>query len=677
LPGKSFFPKKAANTEKHKIDFITCPQRFSETFGFCLNFLQTTAKMKFPSIHLLYKESTEAAFRFPLSLLSSILATSLSIYLVENEGKEQNLPLLHLLLTFALGISLFFMLDLFSERYRLRMGGRISAWALGILVLGLIYLSFPSDNLPGNTYAPYIRYLVYNLALHLMVAFVPFLQKGNLTDFWNYNKTLFIRVVFTIFFSQVIALGITLALGALNLLFDVKIDPSTYLEVYILTYGIFNTWYFLAGIPKDFQSESSFVSYPKGLKIFTQYILIPLLILYLGILYAYGAKIIFSWDWPRGIVTYLIITISVLGIFTNLLLFPYQKEEENSWIKGFYKLFYYLLLPLTAMLFIAIGIRVEEYGLTVNRYIIVLMGIWLTFISFYFIFGFKSIKTVPISLAIAMILSSFGPWGMFSWSEKNQLNRLGKILTESGILVDGKIKNEVSWKTSGDSELIATSAKELNVLQQEKLREVNSIIQYLENYHGLESLFPWISSETAAYFESRQIIYPEPDQLMVETLGLKYSPSYSGESSSVENTSVYTEFSLEKNRPLEITGYDQLIEFVIFPNYENGQNDEMLEGSGFSFSKPITVDEDLIFTWEEMEINLESAAFIQKLTEKHGSGSQSELAQEELSVLIQQNGLEVKVIYQRIGFTKENDKTANYGMLSGTVLVQKTDPSVP
>jgi len=633
--------------------------------------------MKFPSFHLLYKESTDAVLRFPLSLLSSILATFLSIYLVENEVMEKNLSLLHLMLTFALGIPLFLMLELFSERYRLRLAGRISGWVLGILVLVLIYLSFPSENSPSNTYVPYIKYLIYNLALHLLVSFVPFLQKGNLAGFWNYNKTVFIRVVLTIFFSQVIALGMTLALGALNLLFDVKINPTTYVEVYILTYGIFNTWYFLAGIPKDFQSESSFISYPKGLKIFTQYILIPLLILYLGILYAYGAKIILSWDWPRGIVSYLIIAISVLGIFTNLLLFPYQKEEENSWIKGFYKVFYFLLLPLTAMLFIAIGIRVEEYGLTVNRYIIVLMGIWLTFISFYFIFGFKSIKIIPISLAIAMILASFGPWGMFSWSEQNQLNRLEKILTESGILVDGKIKNEVSWKKSGETQLIATSTREMNQLQKEKLQEVNSIINYLGNFHGLESLFPWISAETAAYFKSLQITYPEPDQLMVETLGLKFLSSYYATMVSEETTSVYTEFSLEKNKPLDISGYDQFIEFVIFPNYENGQNDEILEGPGFSFSKPITVDEDLIFTWQELEINLQSASFINKLIEKHGNGFQLKLAQEELASMIWQDGLDIKVIYQQISFTKEQEKAANFGMLSGVILVKKNRASVP
>ena len=409
--------------------------------------------MKFPTLQRLNEESLRAAHRFPLSLLSSILATILLIYIVEKDSFTDNLPLLNLLMTFALGIPLFFSVEIFSEKIKLSFNKKILFWGLGIVALLLIYLSFPTDLSPGTTRAPYIRYVIYNLALHLTVSFVPFLDKGNLEGFWNYNKTLFIRFALAVFFSQVISTGITMAFGALDLLFDVKMNPKTYTEIFILTYGIFNTWYFLAGIPKDFDSGNSTSTYPKGLKIFTQFILIPLLLLYLAILYAYGAKIMFTWDWPRGIVTYLIIAISILGIFTNLLLFPYQKEKEGGWIKSFYKAFYYLLIPLTALLFIAIWIRIEDYGLTVNRYIIVLMGIWLGLISLYFILGFKSIKTVPISLAVAMLLASFGPWGMFSWSERNQVRRLENILTESGILENGRIKNEVSWKKSSDSNL--------------------------------------------------------------------------------------------------------------------------------------------------------------------------------------------------------------------------------
>src|SRR5690606_11355591 len=132
-----------------------------------------------------------------------------------------------------------------------------------------------------------------------------------------------------------------------------------------ITFGLFNTWFFLAGIPRNFEVELSLIDYPKGLKIFTQFILIPLLLIYLCILYFYGAKILLTGDWPKGIVSYMIIAISVLGIFTTLLLYPYQQWKESGWIKKFSRGYYYFLIPLVILLFIAIGMRIQEYGLTV------------------------------------------------------------------------------------------------------------------------------------------------------------------------------------------------------------------------------------------------------------------------------------------------------------------------
>src|SRR5690606_16090706 len=124
----------------------------------------------------------------------------------------------------------------------------------------------------------------------------------------------------------------------------------------------------------------------------------------------------------------------------------YQRWKESGWIKKFSRGYYYFLIPLVILLFIAIGMRIQEYGLTVNRYIIALMGVWLGFIAIYFSIGKKKIKTIPISLALFMILSSFGSWGMFSLSERNQRNRLASILTENKILVNDKIQNEVIWR---------------------------------------------------------------------------------------------------------------------------------------------------------------------------------------------------------------------------------------
>ena len=629
--------------------------------------------MKFPSLQHLKEEAITAAFRFPMSLLCAFLGTGLAIYLVELDSVEQNLGLLHLLLTLALGIPLFFLIDIFAEKRELTMTQRGLTWIGTVGVLVLIYLSFPSENLPGNTRAPYIRYLVYNLALHLTVAFIPYLDRGQLTGFWNYNKALFIRLVVAVFFSNVISSGITMALGAISILFDVDFEPETYAHVFLLTLGIFNTWYFLAGIPVNFKAEAALETYPKGLKIFTQFILIPLLVIYLLILYFYGGKIILLWDWPRGIVAYLIIAISVLGIFTNLLLFPYQKEKEGGWIKGFYRAFYFLLVPLVVLLFIAIGIRIQEYGLTVNRYIIALMGVWLAFISGYFISGFKSIKTIPMSLAIVMMLSSFGPWGMFSLSERNQLVRLENILAENSILVDGKIKNQVTWELTSTGNPRPKSAKNRNSLDQKQLNQVNSIIQYLENYHGLEGLRPWLSEESFTVLETANQLELDRSKFIVESMGLTFVPEYEAnlEGEFAISKSTFFRFELEKSEAIPLSGFDQMVPFVTHPDYGTGEQMEVLDGKDYSITKPVSIRENLVFTWKGTKVEFKTSEMVASLIEKNGPGENRTMTWEDLSLDQNSDGRAFRLIFKRLSFQAGDPEFERIEALSGIILIRE------
>lgn len=93
-------------------------------------------------------------------------------------------------------------------------------------------------------------------------------------------------------------------------------------------------------------------------------------------------------------------------------------------------------------------LKIESYGLTVNRYIIVLFGIWLSFIASYFTFGKKHIKIIQNFLAIFMIFSSFGPWRIFGLTKLIQVNRLILFLEENELPVDGKILHETQWKVT-------------------------------------------------------------------------------------------------------------------------------------------------------------------------------------------------------------------------------------
>jgi hypothetical protein len=624
--------------------------------------------MRFPSLSQTYSEAQSAFLRFPLSLLCAMGGSILAMYLVDS---KLSTPLFHLMLTLALGIPLFICLDTLAERKRF---SRIQTWlsrGLGLAILAAIFLSFPAREYEEINRAPYIRYTVFSLTFHLVVAFIPYLRPGQISTFWTYNKNLFTRLVTGLFYSLVISVGVSLAVAAVVGLFGLDFYDAVYADILIFSFGVFNTWYFLAGIPQDFGEVTGADHYPRGLKIFTQFILVPLLLVYLAILYAYGAKIILTWDWPKGLVAYLISVISVLGIFTHLLLLPYQDGKENGWIHTFYKAFYYLLIPLIALLFLAIGIRVGEYGLTLNRYLVLLMGVWLTFISGYFILGWRNIKMVPISLAIILALASLGPWGMFAWSERSQLSRLEEILVDSGILLDGKIKNEVTWEKTGAGNLRPVNAINTNSLPRKELYQVNSILHYLATYHTWQGVYPWISEEGAAAIQQSDLYYLDQIRLIVETMGLEYVPYYSANYYIPEDSAPrFARFELAAGSVLEIASYDHMLEFVCYPDYSSGATSEILKGEGYSVSKPKTIDDNLVLTWKGEQITFETASLLKGLETKFGKGELKSLDSDELNLEKAIEGKTFRLIIRKFAYNMTSDENRWIEAYSGIILIK-------
>jgi len=192
----------------------------------------------------------------------------------------------------------------------------------------------------------------------------------------------------------------------------------------------------------------------------------------------YMGKIIFTQNLPKGWVSYLVIGFSVAGILALLLIHPIRKKEGNRWIDTFSRWFYGALYPLVVMLFIAISRRISDYGVTENRYFIIVLAIWLFFVSSYFLFTrVSNIKYIPVSLCFIALFCSFGPWGAFAVSERSQFNTLEKILTDNKVLVSGKVDTKHSEVPDSVAE------------------QVTSIVKYFNEMHGFEKFKPWFNQD--------------------------------------------------------------------------------------------------------------------------------------------------------------------------------------
>ena len=93
---------------------------------------------------------------------------------------------------------------------------------------------------------------------------------------------------------------LALALAALDKLFGIDVDEKNYPRLWCLIAFVFNTWYFLGGVPRWLGELERTSEYPQVLKVFSQFILVPLVLLYLLILTAYLGRVAITREWPSG-----------------------------------------------------------------------------------------------------------------------------------------------------------------------------------------------------------------------------------------------------------------------------------------------------------------------------------------------------------------------------------------
>lgn len=505
--------------------------------------------MTLPSMHLLLSSAGHIIKRFPFVLLTALVCTGIGIYLVHHtDENDLQRTLIRVMMSGSLGLPLFFSLHILTERYRLPVLYRMVAIVIGLGLLVQFYYSIP--DLQTDVMQVVYRFVFWSAGLHLVAAFSAFFAEEEIHGFWQFNKMLFLRFLTSGLYSGVLFIGLSGALLAIDSLFSVVIDGETYGDLFMVLAGVFNTMFFLGGIQQPLDRLNEEDSYPKGLKIFTQYVLIPLVTIYLVILYAYMGKILIQMSLPKGWVANLILGFSVTGILSLLLVYPLREHEDNKWIKTFSRFFYFSLVPLVVMLFVAIGIRITEYGVTIERYIVAMLGTWLAVITLYFIFSKKkNIILIPLTLSLFLFGSCFGPWGMFSVSERSQLKRLRALLETNGAFAGGKI--------------VPLSETAMQKMKAKDGNQMSSIIDYLGENHGFEGLKDWLPEDCqkTVFADSIKRERFRQNERIRSCIGLRvvsqrYSDDKEGEMKLDFNCDEYSNL---KN--LTISGFDRIYEF--------------------------------------------------------------------------------------------------------------------
>lgn len=461
--------------------------------------------MKWPKLDLAdaARGAAQTVRRYPLAVLAAIGACACAFLGINDNWWRDAKPdtfsaadyqrqqqFFRLMMAAATGIPVFTGAHLLAGQ--LRQAGRSIFWSWSVLGLALLaeaLLLFYGYPRPKEDGWFLLEMFFFHVAAQGWSAGAAYLLSGRESHFWQLNQGFFLRFFTSTLYAATLWAGLAGAFGVVDTLFSVHIDGKLYASLFAMLALVFHPVFFLAGIPAAqalYQPEQA--PYPKPLKAFAQFVLLPLVVIYLLILYAYMGRILVLQTWPQGLVSWLVFGFAIAGILAFLLLWPLRTAGTTGWVQRYTQLFYGALVPLILLEALAIYKRVHAYGLTPERVILIVLALWLAGIT---LTGLLTrghhIRYIPLSLAVVLVLPFVGPWGAVPLSIASQKHRMMRWFEAHGMLKDGKLKPYSGKMT----------------LTEEEIRDLDSQLRFLSD---ADVLRPTLA-----------VIWPEIPPPMVET----------------------------------------------------------------------------------------------------------------------------------------------------------------
>ena len=154
---------------------------------------------RLPSINRLLEHLVSTVKHFPLELLFALVGTwaavSLSYGYLYGYASDEWYTRVLMMAAIGMPLSLAISLYGFSEGLALRKFTLFRCIAAGLVVLFLFL--FNPQEYPQH----YVQFALLFIAMHLLVSFAAFTGRDNTLAFWQFNKTLFIRLLTGLLYS--------------------------------------------------------------------------------------------------------------------------------------------------------------------------------------------------------------------------------------------------------------------------------------------------------------------------------------------------------------------------------------------------------------------------------------------------------------------------------------------
>lgn len=420
-------------------------------------------KLKNLSIVALFKRFGRSIRRFPLAMLFTLLLVCFLFYIIHG-GRVGEKEEFFLVFYPATGALLATALSLFTEDFKKRIVAVLTQVVIHAAWLGIsVYLA----QIDRFSIPQLIAVVATVFAIGLAVFVICFYRKNQDMQFWNFSIRTAGALVVSVAISGALTLGLLLLAESLQMLFDIEIHEVVYADIWTVCMCLLAPVLFMILIPegedKYMNEAPEFSRFTQGV---VQYLFLPLLGLYLITLYVYAAKILLQWSLPVGGVSYLVSGSMVLMVLLIYVTFPVQYQEGNKLFKGVTRWLPVVMLPLLALMSVAIGRRLSDYGITISRLYLLVFNVWCYAVCLWLIFTRnRRIWLIPTSFAVILFLISVGPQSIANTTKRHLLNEARDAFMASGFtklpLTDEQYKR---WAEEADPDVVAAIDSKLAYL---------------------------------------------------------------------------------------------------------------------------------------------------------------------------------------------------------------------
>ena len=568
----------------------------------------------------LFPDMKKGIERFPVTVIFGLILFIVTIFSIE--GSYYELAWIEYLI---IAIPFSATVELIREKY---FENKNRKFFRAINFFGTILFIFVSKMFFKNYFAGEIINITATILIfYVLFYLIPIVYRNENRE--KYLQSVVGNQIITIGFALVLFLGLSAIVGTIDVLL-INLPNTIYFDNFVFSASVFGVIFFVSRLKGKDESLENY-SLPKIVEVLICYILIPLILIYTTILYLYFAKIIFTLKMPKGVVSHLVLWYTAFSLFIIIMVTPIT--FKNKFAKFYKKFFPMISVPLILLALFSINERIFQYGITENRYLVVILVIWLLFNMILYIVK-NDVKWVLISYIFAILIAVFSPFNLVTVSINSQNKRLERLLIKSGIIQNGKITNK--------NDKVSIKSK----------NEIMSVIDY---FYNNTSELKWKKIKILGK------TYEKPEDFMKVIGANDFWRSY--ESIDNQEKGVISEISLKMNDGIKMTeakGYDYLIYDFSVSYLLDANETKEFDNENY---KVVLKNKNLMIkniqkNTEILNINLNKIAteVYLKIKEKAKKQNQSyvELPENDLTYLSETKNSKYKIVFSDIHFSEED-----------------------